>query len=164
MTVINGLPAHILFVHLLVVLVPLTALLEIVCALSAPVRRGHLVWLTLILAIATAVMTPVTTHAGEWLYDLRRHPDPLLVEHAERGGWMIYFAAGLVIVAIALVWQSVAERRSESPRKATNTVIAIVALAVGISSVVQLYRIGDSGSESVWGNEITHLKQANAKQ
>ena len=32
MTAINGLPGHVLLVHFLVVLVPLTALLEIVCA------------------------------------------------------------------------------------------------------------------------------------
>ena len=32
MTVINGLPAHVLCVHFIVVLAPLTALLEIVCA------------------------------------------------------------------------------------------------------------------------------------
>ena len=33
MNVINGLPAHALLLHLVVVLVPLTALLEIVCGL-----------------------------------------------------------------------------------------------------------------------------------
>ena len=35
--------------------------------------------------------------------------------------------------------------------------------AVGISSIVQLYRIGDTGAQSVWGNEIAHLKQAAGK-
>jgi len=163
MTVFNGLPAHILFVHFIVVLLPLTALLEIVCALWPAVRRGHTTWLTLVLAIVTAVLTPVTTHAGEWLYDLRRHPDPVLQEHAERGDLVIYFSVALVVVAITLVWLRAVERRPEKARTAVRIGIGVLALAVGISSMIQLYRVGDKGSQSVWGNEITHLKQASAK-
>ena len=40
MTAINGLPGHVLLVHFLVVLVPLTALLEIVCAVLASGAAG----------------------------------------------------------------------------------------------------------------------------
>jgi hypothetical protein len=29
--------------------------------------------------------------------------------------------------------------------------------------MIQLYRIGDTGAQSVWGNEVTHLKQAAGK-
>ena len=50
MTVFSGLPSHVLFVHFLVVLVPLTAVLEMACALWPAVRRGQIVWATLILA------------------------------------------------------------------------------------------------------------------
>ena len=160
MTVFNGLPAHVLLVHFLVVLVPLTALLEIACALWPAVRRGQIVWLTLILAIVTMVLTPITINAGEWLYDLRRHPEPILQQHAERGEWMIYFAVALLVVAVALAVLHVAERRSEKRRLPTNIIIAIVALAVGISSIIQVYRVGDAGATSVWGDEIAHLKQA----
>jgi uncharacterized membrane protein len=160
MTVFNGLPAHVLLVHFLVVLVPLTALLEIACALWPAVRRGQIVWLTLILAIVTMVLTPITINAGEWLYDLRRDPDPILQQHAQRGGWMIYFSAALLVVAVALAVLHLAERRSEKRRLPANIIIAIVALAVGISSIIQVYRVGDTGAHSVWGDEIAHLKQA----
>jgi uncharacterized membrane protein len=85
MTVFDGLPSHVLLVHFLVVMVLLTALLEIVCALWPAVRRGQIVWLTLILVTITTALTPITTNAGEWLYDLRSHPDPILQQHAERG-------------------------------------------------------------------------------
>ena len=163
LTVINGLPAHVLVVHFLVVLVPLTALLEIACAVWPRVRRGHIVWLTLILAVVTLVLTPITTHAGEWLYDMRPHPGAILQAHADRGGTMIYFSVALLVVAIALAILRAAERRSDKTRLPATVVIGVVALAVGIASMVQLYRIGDSGAQSVWGNEITHLKQANGK-
>jgi uncharacterized membrane protein len=160
MTVVNGLPAHVLLVHFVVVLLPLTALLEIACAVWPAARRGQIVWLTLILAIVTMVLTPITINAGEWLYDLRRHPDPILQKHAELGAWMTYFAVALLVVAVALAVLHLAERRSEKRRLATNIIVAIVTLAVGISSLIQVYRVGDAGAQSVWGDEIEHLKQA----
>jgi uncharacterized membrane protein len=159
--VINGLPAHVLFVHLLVVLAPLTALLEIACAVWPAARRGQLVWVTLILAVVTTVVTPITTHAGEWLYDLRRNPTPVLREHAERGDTMIYFSVALLVVAVALVALHVVERRTDNRRLLTNIIVAVVALAVGVSSTIQIYRIGDAGAQSVWAHEIAHLKTAN---
>ncbi len=160
MTVFAGLPAHALLLHFVVVLAPLTAILEIVCAFWPAARRGQLLWLTLILAAATMVLTPMTTYAGQWLYDLRVSPSPILREHADRGSQMIYFSAALLAVAIGLVVLRLTERRSEKPRVATNAIAVTVALAVGIASMIQIYRIGDAGARSVWGGEITRLHKA----
>jgi uncharacterized membrane protein len=162
MNVINGLPAHALLVHFVVVLAPLTALLEIVCALWPAGRRGHLVWLTLILAIVTTALTPIATNAGEWLYDLRQKPSPILREHAELGDTMIYFSVGLLIVAVALVALRFVERGADTRRLIARVVVAVIAVVVGVGSIIQIYRIGDAGAQSVWGNEITHLNGANA--
>jgi hypothetical protein len=152
--VINGLPAHVLLVHAIVVLAPLTALLEIVCGLI-PAARRRLVWLVLVLALVTVVLTPLTTEAGEWFYDRQPHPADILRTHAERGGWMIYFSAALVVVALLLVFLHVREGRSETRRRGAHLIVAILALAVGISTIVTVYRIGDSGAQSVWGNELS---------
>jgi uncharacterized membrane protein len=160
MTEIHGLPAHVLLVHFIVVLVPLTALLVIACALW-PAARRHLVWLTLILAVVTAALTPITINAGKWLFGLRRNPDQILREHADRGELMIYFSVALLVVAIALAVLRVLEHRSDKRRVVTKAVVAIVALAVAISSMIQVYRVGDAGSQSVWGGEIARLKKAN---
>jgi hypothetical protein len=119
------------------------------------------VWLNVILAVVVTVLTPVTTNAGGWLYDLRRNPDPILREHAERGDTMIYFSLGLLVVAIALVALHFVQRRANRPGLLTNIIVAVVVLAVGISSMIQIYRIGDAGAQSVWGNEIARLKKAN---
>jgi uncharacterized membrane protein len=161
MNVVNGLPAHALLVHLVVVLVPLTALLEILCGLWPAARRGQLLWLTLVLAAATMVLTPITVNAGEWLYDLRTKASPILQEHAERGGTMVYFAAALLVVAVGLVVLRLIERRSDKPRVATRVIVGIIVLAVGVSSMVQIYRTGDAGAQSVWGGEIARLKKSN---
>ncbi|MFZ1161489.1 DUF2231 domain-containing protein [Mycobacterium sp.] len=160
MTVVDGLPSHALLVHFIVVFAPLTALLVMLCALWSAARR-RLAWATLVLAVVTTVLTPITTGAGEWLFDLRRNPTPILQEHAARGSLMIYFAVALLVVALALVVLHVVESRSTNSRLAVNVIIAIVALAVGISSIVQVYRIGDAGAQSVWGGEIARLKKAN---
>jgi uncharacterized membrane protein len=160
-TVINGLPAHVLFVHFIVVLVPLTALLEIVCALWRAARR-RLVWLVLVLAALTTVLTPITINAGEWLFSLRKQPSPILREHAGRGEWMIYFGVALLVVATLLAVMRVLESRSDERRPAAKIVVAVITLAVGISSMVQVYRVGDAGSQSVWGGEIARLKKSNS--
>ena len=64
MSTFNGLPAHVLLVHFIVVLAPLTAVLAIVCTFW-PAARQRLVWLVLTLAVITAGLTPLTTDAGE---------------------------------------------------------------------------------------------------
>ena len=46
MTTVNGLPSHVLLVHFIVVLAPLTALLATLCAVW-PAARRRLVWLVL---------------------------------------------------------------------------------------------------------------------
>ncbi|MCV7442756.1 hypothetical protein AWB91_19530 [Mycobacterium paraense] len=161
MNVVNGLPAHALWLHLVVVFVPLTALLEIVCGWWPAARRGPLLWLTVLMAVATMVITPITINAGEWLYDLRKKPSPILQEHAERGSTMVYFAAALLVVAVGLVALRFIERRSDKRRVITHVVVAIIVLAVSVSSMVQVYRTGDAGAQSVWGGEIARLKKSN---
>jgi uncharacterized membrane protein len=160
MTEIHGLPAHILLAHFVVVLVPLTALLVIVCAVW-PAARRHLVWLTLILAALTAALTPTAISAGEGLFDLKRNPGQILREHAVRGEWLTYFSVALLLVAIAVAVLHIYERRSDERRLTSQAVIAILALAVGVSSMIQVYRIGDVGAQAVWGGEIARLKKAN---
>ena len=151
MTTIWGMPAHALLVHAIVVLAPLTAVLEILCGFW-PAARRRLVWLVLALAAGTTVMTPITTEAGEWLKHQRgANVSPILQEHAERGDWMIYFSVALLVVAVALAVLHWLEGRSDKRRTAATAVVAIVALVVGVSSIVTMARIGHTGAESVWG-------------
>ena len=151
MNVINGIPAHALLLHFVLVLVPLTALLEILCGLWPAARRGQLMWLTLIFAAVTMVLTPITIDAGAWLYDRQANPSPILREHAARGGLMTYFSAALLVVAILLFALRVIERRSDKRRVVIRVLVAIVVLATGISSTLQIYRVGDAGAQAVWG-------------
>jgi uncharacterized membrane protein len=151
MDTISGIPAHALLVHGMVVLAPLTALLEILCAFW-PAARRRLVWLVLAFAVVTTVLTPLTTSAGEWLLAQGGPPRPILQEHADRAEWMIYFSVAMLIVAVALAALHRAEGRSDKPRKLATAVLAVVTLVVGVSSIVTVVRIGDAGSQAVWGD------------
>ena len=100
MTTIGGLPAHVLLVHAVVVLVPLTALLVLLVAFWPAARRR--LWLvTAALAVVTLVLVPLTTQAGEWL---ERHvPTTALVRaHTELGDDMLPWAVALAAVALAV--------------------------------------------------------------
>jgi uncharacterized membrane protein len=152
LTTISGLPAHVLLVHGVVVLVPLTALLEILCALW-PAARRNLVWLVLALATVTAVLTPITANAGGWLYDQQHTHRDILNTHAERGATMIYFSIALLVVAVIVAVVHWREVRATAPGLVVTVVVAVIAIVVGVGSIVQVVRIGDSGARAVWASE-----------
>jgi uncharacterized membrane protein len=149
---LNGLPAHILFVHFIVALAPLTAVLAIVSALW-PAARRHLTWLTLILAAVTVILTPLTTSAGEWL-ERRTRPTSLLHAHTELGDTMLYFAVGLLVAAVLLAFVHLRESHQRPPlAPVIRWMIVAVVVLTSAATAVQVYRIGDSGAQSAWGDK-----------
>ena len=100
MTTVNGLPAHVLLVHVVVVLVPLTSLVLLLVAFW-PAARPRLAVAGAVLGVVTLVSVPLTTDAGEWLE--RRLPStPLLRAHTELGDYLLPWAVGLAVVGLAL--------------------------------------------------------------
>ncbi|MEK6441609.1 hypothetical protein [Pseudonocardia sp. T1-2H] len=98
---INGLPAHVLLLHAVVVLVPLTSLLVVGTAFW-PAARRRLGVAVPILALVTLGAVQLTINAGEWL--IRRVPiTPLVRAHAHLGDGMLPWAIALFVVAVA-VW------------------------------------------------------------
>ncbi|MFI1333595.1 hypothetical protein ACH4U7_26530 [Streptomyces sp. NPDC020845] len=98
---INGLPGHPLFVHGAAVLVPLTALALVICALwPAAARRLSLV--LPIMGVVTLVLVVLTTESGEWLEDRVRETS-LLEEHAEMGPSLTPWAIALLVLTV-VVW------------------------------------------------------------
>ena len=150
MTTIFGLPAHVLLIHAIVVLAPLTAALEILCAIW-PAARRRLAWLVLAFAAAVMALTPLTTSAGQWLYDQLPQPPAILQTHANRGQWMLYIAIALLVVAVVQVIQHLMESRSAEPKRALAAVVAVLALVVGAAATAGVVLIGDAGAQAVWG-------------
>ncbi len=152
MTMLNGLPAHALLVHFIVILAPLTAVLAILCA-TWPAARQRLVWFVLGLAVITVVLTPLTTDAGEWLaHQLGRSPQ--LHRHTELGDTMVYFAIALLIAAVLLAVIHVREARGRSVKPVAYWIVATVVIVVSVATSVQVYRIGDSGAKATWQGRV----------
>jgi hypothetical protein len=146
---INGLPAHVLFVHFVIVLVPLTALVLVVSTVWPSVAKRFGLLLP-VLALVTLASVPVATQAGEWL---ERHveSDSLVRKHAELGDGLLPWALGLFVLAVAVWWVA---RSAEAKPKLTGLPVrvAVVALSVVVAcgAVVDVYRIGDSGAKAAW--------------
>ncbi len=153
MSTIHGLPAHVLLVHLVVVFAPVSALLAALCAVW-PAARRRLVWLLTALVATTMVLTPVTTEAGEWL---ERHiaPSPLLEIHTQLGDTMLYVAIALCFAALLVVLLHLRDVRGADLNRAAAAVMAAVVLVIAAGAMVQVYRIGDSGAQSAWGDALS---------
>lgn len=152
MTTLNGLPAHALFVHFIVILAPLTAALAVLCAVW-PTARKRLVWLVLGLATAVVILTPLTTEAGEWLED-QVGRSPQLHQHTELGDTMIYFSIALFVAAAALATIHVREARGRTLQRTVSWSVAALVIVVSVVTSVQVYRIGDTGARATWGDTV----------
>lgn len=108
-------------------------------------------WLVVALAAVNLVLTPLTTSAGEWLYNREDSHSAILEAHEERGETMIYFSVALLVMAIAIAALHVRAARSGKPQKGIAIGVAVLALVIGVATTVQVVRIGHSGSEAKWG-------------
>ncbi|GAA3184332.1 MULTISPECIES: DUF2231 domain-containing protein [Streptomyces] len=154
---INGIPAHVLFVHVVVVLVPLTALALICCAVFPAALRRVGIALP-VLALVSLVSVPLTTSAGE-LLERRVDSDPPVRAHTELGDGLLPWALGLFLVSAAVWWflHRRTAHRTAAAAGATGAVAlplrvtaVVLSLVVGIGAGVQVVRIGDSGAKAAW--------------
>jgi hypothetical protein len=161
MQTVNGLPAHVLLVHAIVVLLPLSAALLVLTALW-PAAGRRLAGPNAILSLLVVVLVPITTSAGEWL-ERRLSPNPLIQQHAELGDTAIYAAIGVAAMAVVLWWRQ-RESTGRTPAKRTflapasnalTATLTVVAVLVAGAAVYDVVRIGDSGAKASWNNWAT---------
>ncbi|MEV6932683.1 DUF2231 domain-containing protein [Dactylosporangium sp. NPDC051485] len=160
MTTVNGLPAHVLLVHGIVVLLPLCALLLVLTALW-PAARQRLAVPNAILGVLVVLLVPVTTDAGEWLE--RRVPSTAALHtHTELGDTALFYAVPIAVLALVVWWRD-REARAVPGRRtylaplssAVTAVVAALALVAGAAGVYGIYRIGDSGAKATWSETAT---------
>ena len=75
----------------------------------------------------------------------------ILETHEERAEWAIYFAVGLLVVAVIQAIQHRIESRATEPKRALTVVAAVLAIVVGGWATVGVVLIGDAGAQAVWG-------------
>lgn len=157
MSIITGLPAHILLNHFVIVLIPLTAILLITCA-AWPAARQRLTGLILTLAVINLVLTPLTVKSGEWLAD---HVDqsPVLDTHMSLGETTIYVSVALVVAAALLVGLHIRLSHGPAVRPLVQWAVAVVIVATAATTLFQIHRIGESGARAAWGTFLSSCCQ-----
>jgi len=142
-----GLPAHVLFLHVPVVLVPIVCLLIAVLAVR-PSWRAKWGLATALLATATMAATLLTVGAGEALRDERfAGADlPKLAQHAELGEQLRWLVIALTLAFILLL---AADHRLASSRTAAP-IIGVVFVALSLLTIIWVARTGHLGAELAW--------------
>jgi hypothetical protein len=162
---IGGLPAHPLFVHLPVVLIPLAFVGAIVLLAVAKWRRAA--WVIAALAAIGMLGALMAENSGEALEESAGESQ-LVEEHAEQGELVpilagIFFLstgalAGYELVGRRKLEQSSADGSTGSPSrtpKLVGTALAAAAVLTGGIATYSAVAAGHSGAKAVWHEELS---------
>ena len=151
MNEINGLPAHILLVHIVVIVLPLAAGAAILGSVWPRAQRKF-TFLTPLAALGGLIAVPLTINAGQFLaQQLGGEASPALERHITLAGRVLPLAIALFVVTAAQ-WaylQFVTVRR-----RWLTVVIAVVVIVVSAATAVQVILTGDAGSQAAWGGVL----------
>lgn len=154
---IAGLPLHPLVVHLVVVLVPLTAL-ALVLGGVWPAARRRLGVVPALAAGVLVILVPVTVAAGDALKQVVG-PLPAVQTHEGYGRMLLPWVVAMFVVALTqwawFRWGAPERAEAITPRaRAVSVVLAIAAVLVAVGATVMVVLIGDSGARAVWGGVV----------
>jgi uncharacterized membrane protein len=157
-TKIFGLPAHPLFVHIPVVLIPLTAIGAIAMACSARVR-DRFGWLVLAIGVVAGISTQLAIETGKAL----RHSVPqssALLQHTHTAESIRPLILLLFLVALGVMLLDRRARaawpfgtgagQSRTLGAAARTALIALTVVVAVGTTVRLFQIGDSGAKATW--------------
>ncbi|MEE9415087.1 MAG: DUF2231 domain-containing protein [Acidimicrobiales bacterium] len=146
-----GLPAHPLFVHGAVVLLPLAATVTIVVSLFPRTRRSYAP-VAVAMAIMATILVGLAQGSGEELED--RVVETELVEaHADKGEGVLPWAIGVTLAAVAVVAVAALSQRFPNTgfsRRSVSLAIAAFALLTGIAATWVVVDVGHSGAKATW--------------
>ena len=166
-TSIFGLPAHPLFVHVPIVLVPLAAIGAVL--MLWPTLRAKFGWATVVLAFVGLVFTQLAIGSGQTLEEFRPET-PLLNHHVEIGEnlrpWALLLFGFTLAVMLWDWWtkreaaksEAAGSGRSVSATTAQRVSLGLCVLAIlsGALSTYWVYEVGHSGAKATW--EKTQVK------
>jgi hypothetical protein len=169
-TSLFGLPAHVFFVHIPIILIPLVTVGT--ALMFWPSMRRRFGWTLVVLAGTALVATVLATESGK---SLKRYvPSASLVrQHTRLGGNLTIWAALLFLLVVAIVvWDRWTQQQASglsADELAANTAkhagshpmstvivqrigLGLSALAVVVAGVSSywVYRIGHSGAKASW--------------
>ncbi len=166
-TIYSGLPAHPLFVHVPVILIPATIVAALVCV-AKPVwlsRYGIALAVVSIVAMSSVFLTMQAGAALRAALNLQGQAANLISQHAQAA----HILAVVYVVFTATVIVTFAAQRisggmatglrivdgvlsSKSLFKALRVVLVLLSLGAGYMT----FRVGDLGAKAVWEGRLSH--------
>lgn len=149
---VDGLPVHPLVVHAVVVLLPLAVLGTVLVAVR-PRWRARYGGLNALVAVVGTALCPLATGSGEALE--HRVGDP--GAHAGLGDQLVWFALPMALLAVVLWWLPRRARTGTGPAAGARGlgVVAVLSVVAAVAAGVQVHRVGESGAEAVWADQVT---------
>jgi hypothetical protein len=162
MLTVDGIPAHPLVVHAVVVLLPLAAVATLFVVARPLWRRQLGVWV-LLLAAAGVFAVPVATRTGEQLKESLGGGSPLVAIHEERAETLLIPALiYLVLLAATVLVGRRVDTAVEGPGAAhastanvgtlqrVTLITGVLAALAGLVVLGLVVWIGHAGSAAVW--------------
>ena len=164
-TIYGGLPAHPLFVHVPVILIPVTILAAIACMVKTEwfSRYGVALAVVSIAAMSSIFITMQAGGALQSALHLRGRAAHLISEHSQAAHYLAFiYVAFTAIVIITFAAQRISGGmatglgivdRALRPRWVlTGLRLLLVLLSLG--AAVMVFRVGDLGAKAVWQGRI----------
>jgi uncharacterized membrane protein len=160
-SLLNGLPIHVLVIHVVVILVPLAALCLVLGA-AWPAARARLGIATPLVALVAAISTFIAVEAGEVL-QTQVASTALSRAHTAIGEDLRPWVVALFALAvIQWVWyrgftgtgRYSTTLTSRNARLAITLVLAIAIGVVAVGAVVETVLIGESGARAAWESRL----------
>ncbi|MEV6923460.1 DUF2231 domain-containing protein [Dactylosporangium sp. NPDC051485] len=151
-----GIPAHPLFIHAAVVLVPLLALTAVLYAVW-PASRRHIRWPLVAFALTAPGSVFFAKESGESFSGNRAFQAPqvraLIAEHEDYADTLFWVIVGLAVVALVMAFMIPAAAGGSSRIKApapAHWVASGLSVVLAIAAAYYVYKTGDSGAHMVW--------------
>jgi hypothetical protein len=164
-TIYGGLPAHPLFVHVPVVLIPVTILAAIVCMVRTDWFARYGIALAVV-SIAAMSSIFITMQAGSALVaalHLTGRAAHLISEHSQAAHILAFVYVGFTaILIVTFASQRISGGmdtglgivdRLLAPR-ALFTALRVLLVLLALGSAVMVFRVGDLGAKAVWQGRI----------
>lgn len=158
-----GVPAHPLFVHVPVVLIPLVALGAIAMGCSGRVR-DRFGWLVLGFGVVAGLSTQLAIESGKAMRrhvpqsaELRRH---VHIAESIRPLILLLFLVALVVMLLdrrtRAAWPFSGRAQTRELGRIGRACLIGVTVIVAVGTNVRLFQIGDSGAKATW--QRVHLE------
>jgi len=148
-----GLPAHPLFIHAAVVLVPLLAVAAILYGVW-PAARRHVRWTMIVLAVAAPGAVFAAKESGEEFQKIDNFQSPELQakieQHEGFGSSLFWIILGLAVVALVMAYLvRLAPAESIGPAL-VHWALAGLTVVLALAALYYVFKAGDSGAKMVW--------------